>query len=486
MRSVHTTIFIVKIFKRLLYILVSLVFLTLIFIGVVLLADRAGTRYLNLSNHPQAGTTTYLITNVNVVPMTRDTVLRGYSVLIREGVIEKVGMGLDAAGVQVVDGQGRYLLPGLTDMHVHVWDRYELGLYLAHGVTAVRNLWGRPMHLRLKRAVNHNEIIAPLFFTSGPKLTGPEYIGDDNLQLFSVQEAREIVDETHGQGYDFVKTYYGLPEPYFEAVLQRARELDFDIVAHPTPDVPYTSHFRPGIVSLEHAEDIVQQPLQYTLDTLKLAGVVARFAQAPGTSFCPTLTVYHNIVNLLEKPGVLQTASMDYMNPMIRKIDANAQFNRWAGTRREDPSVTERIKAQHAFHLRALQELHQAGVNIVCGTDAGIGITVPGASIHEELAFYREAGLSNYEVLKTATVNPSKVHGFLADLGTIEPGKTANLLLVDENPLQHLGTLKNPGRVFVRGHSLGRETLDQFKAKAADRPNLLASFARYAEYLISK
>lgn len=453
------------------------------FIGGVLLIDKGNTNYLLVSNHTEAARNSFLIRNVQVVPMTSDTLLREKSVLIRDGVIEQISDSIEAGDLRVIDGQGKFLLPGLTDMHVHVWDRYELGLYLAHGVTAVRNLWGRPMHLRIKRAVADEEILSPLFFTSGPKLTGPEFIGDDNLQLFSPGEARQAVDDAKEQGYDFIKTYYGLPKDYFEAILERARELHFDIAAHPTPEAPYAFHFQPGIVSVEHAEDIVQQPLNYKLDTLKLEEVVRQITQAPGTSFCPTLTVYHNIINLLENEEILESKSLDWMNPMIRKMDSKAQFDRWASSKSNDPSITSHIRSQHAFHLLALKRLHQAGANIVCGTDAGIGITVPGASIHEELAFYKEAGLSNYEVLKTATVNPAKVHGFLGSLGTVEPGKTANLLLVDENPLRDLRTLQNPQWVFVRGRSLGKETLEEFRDRADSRSNLLASFLRYAEYL---
>jgi imidazolonepropionase-like amidohydrolase len=142
------------------------------------------------------------------------------------------------------------------------------------------------------------------------------------------------------------------------------------------------------------------------------------------------------------------------------------------------------IKNQHDFHLKIIKELHEADVTIVCGTDAGIGVTLPGFSIHQELAFYKEAGLSNYEVLKTATINASRTHSIMNNMGTIEVGQVANLILLDSNPLLDLSALQNPSTVFIKGRKLNRETLDSFEEKAKSRKNLIASAVRYLENLI--
>ncbi|MCF8238376.1 MAG: hypothetical protein K9I85_09500 [Saprospiraceae bacterium] len=123
-------------------------------------------------------------------------------------------------------------------MHVHVWDECELGLYLASGVTAVRNLWGLPMHLRMKDKIGQGEILSPAFYTSSPKLTGPDYAGDDNLQLTSVEEAREKVASCAERSYDLIKTYNGLTPPLFEAILAESRQRGLDVVAHPSASCP--------------------------------------------------------------------------------------------------------------------------------------------------------------------------------------------------------------------------------------------------------
>lgn len=473
-----------KIVKRILKSFAILLGVLIISVAAIVLVDQQNTNFLKIENNEHADIDSYLIRNVNVIPMNQDTVLVGKMVYIKDGIIQNIADSIDIKEADIIDARGKYLSPGLIDMHVHVWDRYELGLYLANGITAVRNLWGMPMHLRIKSAINNDKIISPMFFTTGPKLTGPEFIGDDNLNLTSPAEAKEKVVSYKERGYDFIKTYYGLTEEIFDAVLEQARTSDMDIIAHPSQKVPYAYHFDPQIKTIEHAEEIIQQPLNYTLDTLKLEAVINDLSQSKHTAFCPTLTVYNNIYQMLIDDDILASERLEFMNPLIKKVDSKAQFDRWHTTKLRDSSIVVNIKNQHDFHLKIIKSLHEAGVAIVCGTDAGIGITLPGFSIHRELAFYKEAGLSNYEVLKTATVNASKTHSMMHEMGTIEVGKIANLILIDDNPLADLSALKRPSTVFIKGRKLNRETLDLYEEKARSRANMIASATRYFENLI--
>jgi hypothetical protein len=474
-----------KILKRLLKIVFALIGVLALTGIIILWVDSLGTSYLRIDKNDLTFNTSYIISNVNIIPMNQDTVLVDKKVYIKEGVIEKIADTIEMNGVQIFDAKNKYLTPGLIDMHVHVWDRYELGLYLSNGVTAVRNLWGMPMHLRIKEDVNNDEIISPIFFTTGPKLTGSEFIGDDNLQLTSPNEAKEKVISYKDRGYDFIKTYYGLTEDIFDAVVEQATVSDIDIVAHPSQKVSYSYHFNPQIKSIEHAEEIIQQPLNYNLlDTLKLKQVINDFEKSKHTSFSPTLTVYNNIYQMLIDDEILTSEKIQFMNPLIKKVDSKAQFERWYNTKLKDSSIVKRIKDQHNFHLKIVKKLHKAGTTIICGTDAGIGVTVPGFSIHQELAFFKEAGLSNYEVLKTATVNASKTHSIMNNMGTIEVGKIANLILIDNNPLLDLSALQNPSTVFIKGRKLNRYSLDNFEKQARNRRNLIASALRYLENLM--
>lgn len=473
-----------KILKKGLLGLGALIVLILIVVIGVFIIDSYQTSFLKVKNQPEAGLNSYMIRNVNIVPMTSDTVLTNSSITITNGLITNIGDTSNPDNLTEIDGLGGFLSPGLNDMHVHIWDKYELGLYLANGVTSVRNLWGRPMHLRIKKEVVENELTAPLFFTSTPKLTGPQFIGDDNINLTDPNEAKEKIISYKERGYDFIKTYYGLTEELFEAILEQAAISKMDIVAHPSPEVPYDYHFNPQIITIEHAEEFVQQPMNYKLDSAKLNEIVEGYVANPHTTMCPTLIVYYNIYNMLQNDAILSSEDLDYMNPLIRMTDSQAQFDRWNGTKKQDATVTQRIKDQHDFHLYIVKKLHDNGVNIVCGTDGGIGVTLPGFSIHQELEFYKQAGMSNYEVLKTATINPAKTHGFLKNLGSIENGQMANLLLLHENPLDELKTLQNPKMVFVNGRRINHEQLSLFKEKAKSRNNIMATALRYAEYLL--
>lgn len=473
-----------KIIKRT-FLIIGL--MVLIIIAVIIGAigiDANNTSYLKVKKNGPFYLNTYLIKNVNVIPMTSDTVLRGKMVLIKNGIIARIEDDISVTQTTIIDGEDAYLIPGLIDMHVHIWDEYELGLYLANGITTVRNLWGLPMHLRMKKSIHDEKIVGPMFFTSGPKLTGPHYPGDDNLQLFTREQARCKIKDYKEKGYDFIKTYNGLTQELFDEVLQESRSQAFDIVAHPSAEVSYQYHFKPEIVSIEHVEDIVQQPLHYQLDTVKLNDVVDLFASSPEASICPTLVVYNNIYRLLTEDNLLNSSTLNDMNPLIRMVDSKAQFNRWAQTKALDSTIVNKIQDQHEFHLLAIKKLHQRGVNIIAGTDAGIGVTPAGSSFHKELNFYIKAGMSNYEALKTATINPTKTHDFLNNVGSIEVGKIANLVLLENNPLNDIGALKRSKFVLVRGRKISRETLNKFEAKAANRNNMLVSALRYAEYLL--
>lgn len=471
-----------KLLKRILKFLLALVGILVFVILILLWIDSIKTSYLDKSEF--ASTNSFLIKNVNIVPMTSDTVLVNKTLYIKDGIIEQIEDDIEVEGVEIIDAQNKYLVPGLIDMHVHVWDKYELGLYLSNGVTGVRNLWGMPMHLRIKEAINNDEIIGPSFFTTGPKLTGPEFIGDDNLNLISPEQAREKVIEYKSRGYDFIKTYYGLDKDIFDAVIEESERSHMDIAAHPSHKVPFSYHLHPQIKSIEHAEEIVQQPLQFDLNSNKLKPIIDSIAGTEHARYSPTIVVFNNIYQMMLNDSILDSEPLNYINPLIRTADSKNQFQRWYNAKQSDPEVVERIKNQHDFHITIVSELHKAGVPIICSTDAGIGVTLPGFSIHKELAFYKDAGLSNYEVLKTATINAAETHKIMNDLGSIEVGKISNLILIDENPLDDISALKRPSTVFIKGVKLDRTTLDNFDERASNRKNYVASAMRYLENLI--
>jgi len=269
-----------------------------------------------------------------------------------------------------------------------------------------------------------------------------------------------------------------------DAVIEQSEISDIPIVAHPSREMPYLDQFQTQIKSLEHAEEIVQQALNYQLDTTMLQPIIQKFVTT-NTSFCPTLTGYYKIFEMLnQNDSLLESEMVKYMNPLIRKVDTEAQYSRWANEKASNSEISQNIYNQHIFHLQLLKKMNEAGVNIVCGTDAGIGITTPGFSIHEELNFYKEAGMTNYDVLKTATVNPSKTHKEFNKIGSIEKGKLANFILSKNNPLEDISILKNPEWVMINGRLINKNDLTAYKDNAFGRNTFVITALWYAEYLL--
>ena len=473
-----------KYIKRILKIILSLLLIIIITIVALLAVDVHNTSYLNIKNNPNFSKNSYLITNINIVPMSTDTILTNKTIFVKDGIIKSIEDSIVMEGMEVIDGENKFISPGLIDMHTHVWDKQELGLYLANGVTTIRNLWGYSMHLRIKEKLENNKIIGPMFFTSSPKLTSTQDLGDDKVQVSTPEEAKNLVIAYKKRGFDFIKIYAGLNKDLYQAVIEQSKRSDISVISHPSHEMPYLNQFHPQIASFEHSEEIVQQALKYQLDSSKIEPIIKKFVST-NTSFCPTLTGYYKIFEMLESDEIiLKSNYVHYINPLIQKVDSKAQYDRWASEKEYNSSITQNIYRQHQFHLYILKRMQEEGVNIICGTDAGIGITAPGYSIHQELALYQEAGMSNFDALKTATINPTRTHKEFEHMGSIEIGKLANFIVTSKNPLEDLGELSKPEWVMVNGRKIHKKALNKFTKNARDRSNLVVTALRYVEYLL--
>lgn len=469
----------VKILKKIGIVLLTIFALIIVSIFIAIQIDNNKTEYLKISNNENWESQEYIIKNANVVPMTKDTILSQKMVYIKDGIIQNIDSSITIKNVPIIDAKNQYLTPGLIDMHVHVWDKYDLGLYLANGVTTVRNMWGIPEHLKMKKALNSNKIIGPQFFTTTPKLTGPDDAGVDKVQIASPEEAKTLISDYKKQGYDLIKTYAGMPQPIFDAIIEQAKVEGLQIASHPSHEVDYDYHFKPNIETIEHTEDIVQTALNFDIDSTKLNAIINLYKKHQKTH-TPTLTIFQNIIDVLEEDDIRTSKMASYMNPGFLILGSEDTYKRWTSEKLYNPEVTQRLKTQHETHLSIVKQLHDNGINLVCGSDSGIMFSPAGFSTHEELSYYIDAGLTPYEALKAATINPTKVSNFYKNIGTIETGKTANLILVKENPLKDLNTLKTPEKVWINGRLLENEDLNLLKSKAKNRPNTIASIYRMA------
>ena len=404
----------------------------------------------------------------------------GTSVLIRAGRIVAVAPDAELPAptdARVIDGRGQTLMPGLVDMHVHVWDQAELGAYLASGITTIRNLSGMPFHLDLQARIAAGELAAPRLITTGPILNGTGPNAQLNHQIVDTPEAaRAAVRGQYAAGFRRLKVYSNLSRPAYQAIREEAARLDMTLAGHSPEGVrePGMPHQRPfhipfetllddGFVTLEHMETIVWHGLRDDLDESRLRPLARRIAAA-GVPVDPTLLAYYSLLRVAETRGAyLDRPGVEYLNPFISEHEA-AGYARWS---QEDAASARRY---FEFYKRAVRIFQQEGVILVTGTDAGIFTNIPGTSLITELTLLREAGLDAHQTLRAATYNAAVALGEAESAGRVAPGFRADLILIDGDPLQDVRLAGRPSAMVVAGRYLSGEALAQRRAAAAHPP----------------
>ena len=386
-------------------------------------------------------------------------------------------------GVLVIDGQGKTLMPGLIDAHIHLHDELEFAAYLAHGVTGVRNMSGYPFHLRLTERVAKGELLAPDFITTGPMLnsSGPNEVILQTT-VSSADEAREAVRHQHHAGYRHVKVYSNLTPEAFTAILDEAALLGMTVSGHSPEgkrtagiprkkpfEIPWEASLGKGLTTLEHIETIVWHGLRDDLTPEKMAVLATTLAQS-GEAVTPTLIAHKRLVLIAQSKGAYLTRpGSDMINPLVTWFSKDA-LEYWS---QMDPAVYE---APHAeFFLKATGLLHQAGVPLLTGTDSGSFGIIPGESVTRELELFVAAGVSTFDALTSVTRRNAEILGF-EKTGLILPGYRANLVLLAKDPLTDVGVVEHPVGVMVDGYWLDQQALDALKDNA--RSSSVSSFFR--------
>lgn len=430
---------------------------------------------------PNEETTTVAFTNVNVVPMDSNHVLPNKTVLVEDGRITAVaGNTLTLpAGSKVIDAKGGYLLPGLADMHTHIFDRSDLTLYLASGVTTVRNMMGFPMHLRWKRQINEGDFWGPKLISASPTLNSGGNGGPFHRYVDTPSEAQEAAAKYIERGYDFIKVYDGLQAETFEAILKTAKQHNVSVSGHPPYAVDFGEVLESGLASLEHVEEIYQGPLDFKYDDTRLHELAQQIKEA-GIYVTPTLSAYHAIyLATEEREAFIAHRPTDYLNPFIRFI-GEKQLGDWIQL--EDNSGVERKDAYLGDIVKVLQEYN---VPLLLGTDTGPNLTIPGLTLHDEMDLYCHYGLSPYDVLRTGTYNAARYLGVLDEQGTVHEGKAADLILVENNPLDDLSTLRKPRGVMKQGQWFGEDDLDRMKEQAKEHSGIYITIGRFLDHVFS-
>jgi len=402
----------------------------------------------------------------NLVPMDRDVVLPHQVVVVRDGFIETIGDVEDVElppGAHVIEGDGtQYLAPGLTDAHVHLRDHYEawLPLFIAHGVTTVFNLEGRPGHLDLKRRIWAGTRQGPTVYTAGPYVSEPE--------VRTPADARNTVARQAARGYDFVKVHGDLSEETYAELNEAGRELGIPVIGHAPRNLPFSEVLENRMVAVSHAEELIHTQLR-TLDERELDTLAVRMAEA-GTWLMPTLAHFESVAkqwgSRADIDAILEEQEAAYMPASLRAGWRDA--NPFSGV---DPEDRDRLDGMASFQRVLVRVLHEAGVPMLAGTDTPIPALVPGFSLHLEIQALREAGLTGYEALATATSNPGRfIREHVAagvQFGTLVRGSRADMVLLDADPRLETGVLGRPAGVMVRGVWYERADLDRMLEQAA-------------------
>ncbi|HEY5414234.1 MAG TPA: amidohydrolase family protein [Gemmatimonadaceae bacterium] len=416
---------------------------------------------------PAIGQPSIAITRVSVIdgdapsPRTDQTVVIDGNRIVRVGASGSVAV---PPGARIVDGRGKFLLPGFWDMHVHTaisGGRDLLSLYVANGVTGVRDMAGDWDTLKSWRSeIGRGQLVGPRIIASGPYLEGGD-VPIPHLLARNAVEASAGVDSLIALGVDFIKVHSQLNAESYFAIARRARERGVVFAGHVPRVVGSAAASDSGQKSIEHllgipaectpADSVALAP-RYTVQgalgrcsSEDLAPLYEKFVRN-GTYVTPTFTAQVEVAVWPTRavPGdslahYLPKAVRDYVAqifPMPDSIPPNAD------------SVG---RAMLEKRLRQVAAMQRAGVHILTGTDAPLRNSPPGFGLHEELALLVSGGMAPFEALRSATLEPARYFGMLDSLGTIAPGKLADLLLLDANPLQDIRNTRRISAVVANG-----------------------------------
>jgi imidazolonepropionase-like amidohydrolase len=415
--------------------------------------------------------------DVNVVPMDSERLLAHQTVVVSGGRILSVGpvgsTPVPTSAVRV-EGQGRYLMPGLVDMHLHLVPGVGepedpagqvLALLLANGVTSARALGGpKDTSLKVRDRVARGEVLGPTLWVAGPSLHGKSVQGPE--------QARQRVREYKAAGYDGLKTHGFLTRETYDVMVAEARAQGLPVSGHVTPDVGLFHALESG-QQIEHLDgylnellpendaaraEVGQVELGDALDRMDPARIpaLAEATKKAGVWSSPTLALFETVTS----PEGVEPLSA---RPELRYVPQTA-VKAWTQMLSSDPQMAgvpaERKRRFAELRRQVTRGLYTAGAKLMVGSDSPQLFMVAGFAVHREMEALAAAGVPAYGVLEAATRNPAEYLGQADTWGTVAEGKRADLLLLDANPLEDVKHTRDISGVMVRGRWLPRSELD--------------------------
>ena len=432
---------------------------------------------------------TLIITHVNLIDVTDGKVRANTAVTVEGNRVVSVGPSTASRPKRglVVEGRGQYLIPGLWDMHTHVYfdntaadgTDLVLPLFLANGITGVRDMGSElePV-LHAREDIAAHRMAGPRMIVSGPMLDGPKSQYKSAIAITTPGDGRKAVDMLKSRGVDFIKIQSGVPREAYFAIADEAKKKSIEFEGHVPDAIRASEAVAAGQRTFEHLIGIFEASSRD--EDKYLSG-----KKSPG-AFLQTYDTKREdaIVQLLAKNGVWQCPTLfwergqwlvdaiDYTkDPDIGFAARTWVTKQWPAARKSilksldtDPlAVREKFVEQE---LDIIRKLHRAKVPFLAGTDTPAGVDViPGISLHLELQRFVAAGFSPLEALQTATLNPAQFYNKLADYGPVQKGRIADLVLLGANPLDDIGNTRKINGVVVDGHYMSKTDVDRLREK---------------------
>ncbi len=393
---------------------------------------------------PDLTGTTLLIRNISIVDNVNGIIIPEQDVLIRGDIIEEIASTGNLVADEIIDGSGKFLIPGLSDMHTHPVTtgrsaRNDLFLFLAHGVTTIRVMWGFEGHLKLRDSINNRHMLGPNMVVASQGFVGNSPLWPGSVQTSTSEEVRVKVREFVDQGYDYLKVYSGLPVDQYQALIEEAIRLDIPAIGHIPGSINLGTALNANQFSIEHLNSVNNATLSYE--------EIAQIMISNQIWICPTLTVGNRT----------STAISQYQEDPIYQA-LSPPFKTWLQDPLSQPVLTN-IEAFMSSLKSKLRVLNEAGVPLIAGTDMGIRYVMPGVSLHEELQHYVDAGLSPLQALNTSTLAAQRMIDKNYP-GTIEVGRIADLVILSKDPLADIDNLSEIQGVVKSGYYLNREEIE--------------------------
>ncbi len=480
-------------------------------VTVALCDSTAAPATANDSSAEPIKTANVMITGATIIDVRTGKRIKDSVVVIEgERIIEVGSLGKVRIpnGAQVIDAKGKFLIPGLWDMHVHTFNEDFIKMYVANGITGVRDMFGLLARINKWRAeIKAGNMLGPRIVAAGPIVDGPKPVWPGSLAVKDETEGRQAVTKVKQAGSDFVKVYSLLPRDAFFAIADEAKKQGIPFAGHVPESVSAADASDAGQKSIEHLTGVLmacsrdEETLRMELlraianadpstssrarrvpinikaiqsyDQEKAASLFARFTRN-GTWQSTTLTVLRSTA-YLDDPSFTSDPRVRYVAPAMK--------DRWGNSKNDfrfkTYSAADWANAKKIFakYLEVTGTMRRAGVEFLAGSDTPNPYCFPGFSLHDELALMVKAGLTPLEALQAATINPAKFLGLIDSLGTVEQGKYADLVLLEADPLKEIGNTQKIAAVVLNGKFVPRETLQEMlkkveadAAKSAGRP----------------